>query len=63
MYLIKIKTNNWHECWWKSFYEGDPGRTRIRKNATKFGEKSNCLSKIKVLKEKYPNRNFSVELF
>lgn len=63
MYLIKIKTHNDHGCWWRALLEGDPGRTLIRENATKFGKKSNCLSKIKELKEKYPNRHFSVESF
>ena len=36
MYLIKIQTNNSHGCWWKSLLDGDPGRTRVRENATKF---------------------------
>lgn len=61
MYLIKIKTNNGHECWWKSLAEGDPGRTRKKENATQFAKKSNCESKIESLKEKYPNREYSIE--
>lgn len=63
MYLIKIKSNNSNDGWWKALLEGDPGITLIRENATKFGKKSNCVSKIKELKRKYPNHSFNIELF
>lgn len=62
MYIIKIKTDHGHGCWWKSLAEGDPGRTRKKENATRFAKKSNCKSKIKYLKEKYPDREYLIEV-
>lgn len=63
MYLIKIGTHNNHGCWLRSFYDGDPDRTLVRKSALKFAKKETVEKKIKSLSEKYPNRRFEIEKF
>jgi hypothetical protein len=63
MYVIKIKTHNNHGCWLRSFYNGDPDRTLIKESALKFPKLKAINGKIKMLKKKYPNRNFSVDIY
>lgn len=63
MWIITIPCTNNRMSYWKAIFEGDPPRTMIRNEATKFGKKKSCINKLKYLKEKYPNRNFGMELF
>jgi len=39
MYLMKIGTHNNYGCWLRSFYDGAPDRTLVRKSALKFAKK------------------------
>lgn len=60
MWYIKIKTSN-SPCWYNQQIDGDPGRTIIKENATRFCTQQQCEDKIKRLEELYPNRQFEID--
>ena len=62
MYIIKIPCTNNRDSYWKAIFQGDPGRTMIREEATTFGEKKRCQKKISELKKLYPNREYILEI-
>lgn len=61
MYLIKVRTKN-KQSWLRSFYDGNPNITLIRKSALKFAKKKTAESKVKMLNQLYP-MSFELEEF
>lgn len=56
-YLIKIAANE--DCWINKSVKGDPGRTLIKDNATRF-TKIKAQRILHELRLDYPNRKFEI---
>lgn len=57
-YLIRVQAN--HDCWIAD-WDGDPGRTLVKKNARVYSSKYLADKQKKYYEKLYPNRAFSVE--
>ncbi len=60
LWCIKVKADK--NCWIAD-WDGDPGRTLVRKNAKTFINKSDAEKLCSKIKLKYPDRIFWVDVF
>ena len=60
IWCIKVKANK--DCWIAD-WDGDPGRTLVKKHAKTFINKSDAEKLCSKIKSKYPNRYFWVDVF
>lgn len=60
VYLIRVKTFA-IPCWFCAAQTGDPGRTLIKSEATKYNDRSRCQKQVDELEHHYPHRSFSIE--
>lgn len=56
--LIRVQAN--HDCWIAE-WEGDPGRTLIKKSAKVYPNKKTAEKVCEDLNKKYTNRIFSID--